>query len=64
MSGIGKKITTIRRILQLALQGKAVVFRETKPKAAAFFQNWPACLLQRSLDMGCFYEYKKTKGTK
>jgi len=52
-------IATVDRIIELANEGRAVVYRHSKPKAAAFFQNFQARFLYNELKAGCFYEYKR-----
>jgi len=54
-----KKITTIEQILRLANEGRAVVYRSSKPKAAAFFQNFYARFLYNEIKAGLFFEYPK-----
>tara|TARA_B110000967_G_C18556696_1_gene398096 strand:+ start:485 stop:670 length:186 start_codon:yes stop_codon:yes gene_type:complete len=55
----GTKITSVEEVCLLALQRKAITYRGTKPKAAAFFQNFPAHLLNREIKQGHIYRYEK-----
>jgi hypothetical protein len=60
-----RRITTVAQIIRLADEGRAVVYRQSKPKAAAFFQNFQARFLHNEIKSGCFFEYPnpKTRGT-
>jgi hypothetical protein len=53
-----KKVKTVHQMMMLALEKKAVCWNGTRPKAAAFFINWPAFVLYNGLNRGLFFEYK------
>ncbi len=53
----GALITTIDRVMELSMQRKAVVWRDTKPIAAAFFIGWPVRTLYQAIQGKHLYEY-------
>ena len=57
---LGKRIKTIKQVLELARKGKAVYcIQWRRPCPAAFFQCWQARMLYDFINRGYLYEFKK-----
>lgn len=55
----GEMITSADELLKLAENGKAVVFRDTPPKAAAFFISMPLRVISVFIKQKLLYTYNK-----